>query len=280
MNKRRSFIFPTIIGTTIFYFIPLLMTFDYSMTKRKTQEVGIQNYIDLTKDTLFMLAFRHTMFFSIASIATILILGLVCASAMVEMNGLQPIIIFIIVTQTAVMPSGLAAYLWKLLFSNRGIINRCMQVSGVQTIDFSTGIVAWISLLTLFVWKNIAYSFCLYVFALRRIPVEYYEVAKMETSSWWQIFTNITWQSLKPVTVLVVLITNINVYKIYKEMYLIWGAYPSSDVYMLQHYFSNEFRIMNVDKMCTAAIFVIFLSLLIIGIVAKILENINAKENI
>lgn len=280
MNKRRSFIFPTIIGTTIFYFIPLLMTFAYSMMKRKTKEVGVQNYIDLLNDKLFLLSFRHTMLFAIASIVVIVILGLVCASAMVEMSGVKQIIIFIVITQTAVMPSGLASYLWKILFSNGGFINRCLESMGCLAIDFNTGIAVWISLLILFVWKYIAYSFCLYVFAMKRIPVEYNEVARMETSSWWKIFVNVTWPCLKPVTVLVVLITSINVYKIYKEMYLIWGAYPSSDVYMLQHYFSNEFRIMNVDKMCTAAIFVILLSLLIICFIAKFLEKINEKENI
>ena len=45
-----------------------------------------------------------------------------------------------------------------------------------------------------------------------------------------------------------------NRYKIYREAYLVAGAYPHESIYMLQHLFNNWFVNLDLDKMAAAAV--------------------------
>ena len=66
---------------------------------------------------------------------------------------------------------------------------------------------------------------------------------------------------------IIVVISFLNSFKIYREAYLVAGAYPHDSIYMLQHLFNNWFVNLDLDKMAAAAVvctmfFLIFILLL------------------
>ena len=50
----------------------------------------------------------------------------------------------------------------------------------------------------------------------------------------------------------------VNSFKVFKEVYMLYGAYPSSSIYMLQHYMNNQFFSLNMQKLTSAA-YILFL---------------------
>ena len=49
----------------------------------------------------------------------------------------------------------------------------------------------------------------------------------------------------------------VNSFKVFKEIYMLYGAYPSPYVYMLQHYMNNQFLSLNMQKfVCCSMVYV------------------------
>ena len=83
----------------------------------------------------------------------------------------------------------------------------------------------------------------------------------------WAQFWNVTWIYLSPTTFVVLLMSIVNSFKVFKEVYMLYGAYPSPDIYMLQHYMNNQFLSLNMQKLSSAA----YILFLVIGVVLLVL---------
>lgn len=105
----------------------------------------------------------------------------------------------------------------------------------------------------IFIWKNIGYNTILFTAGLYSIPTTYYESAAIEGANGIARFKYITWVYLLPTTVLVFIMSIINSFKVFKEIYLIAGGYPHESIYMIQHYMNNMFLSLNYQKLSTAA---------------------------
>lgn len=57
--------------------------------------------------------------------------------------------------------------------------------------------------------------------------------------------------------------TVISSFKIFREVYLLYGMYPDENVYMLQHFMNNNFNNLNYPRLSTASI---ILSIVIIAV--------------
>ena len=80
----------------------------------------------------------------------------------------------------------------------------------------------------------------------------------------WYVLLTLIW---KGSLYIIVVISFLNSFKIYREAYLVAGAYPHDSIYMLQHLFNNWFVNLDLDKMAAAAVvcalfFLIFILLL------------------
>lgn len=52
---------------------------------------------------------------------------------------------------------------------------------------------------------------------------------------------------------MVLLMSIVNSFKVFKEVYMLYGAYPTPSIYMLQHYMNNQFTAMNMQKLSASA---------------------------
>jgi multiple sugar transport system permease protein len=93
----------------------------------------------------------------------------------------------------------------------------------------------------------------LFLAGLKFIPNEYYEYASVEgAGAVWKFF-RITLVYLTPTTFLVFIMSIINSFKSFREIYLICGAYPHQSIYMLQHYMNNQFSALNYQRLTSAS---------------------------
>jgi len=106
----------------------------------------------------------------------------------------------------------------------------------------------------LFLWKNLGYNMILFMAALANIPRDLLEVADIEGASRWFRFWHIKLRFLSPTLLFVTILSLINSFKVFREVYLLTGDYPYEGLYMLQHFMNNTFGSLDYQKLSSAAV--------------------------
>jgi multiple sugar transport system permease protein len=143
-------------------------------------------------------------------------------------------------------------FFWKMMFANDGFVNGILVSIGLNGIRFLESNWAMVVIILVFIWKNLGYNIVLILAGMSSIPKDYYEAAVVDGASSWQTFVRITVPFLVPTFVLTTLMSIINSFKVFKEIYLITGNYPHDSIYMLQHFMNNMFSSLNYAKLTTA----------------------------
>ena len=107
--------------------------------------------------------------------------------------------------------------------------------------------------LPVFIFRNIGFNLILFMAGFQLIPGQYYDVTKVEGASSFQTFRFITLIYMIPTTFLVFMMSIINSFRIFREIYLLFGPYPHQSVYMLQHFMNNQFVAATMQRLSTTA---------------------------
>lgn len=124
-------------------------------------------------------------------------------------------------------------------------------------------------LIIMFLWKNVSYNVVLFWSGLNWIPKNYYEQMMLEGGGAWAQFRYITWIYLSPTTFVVLLMSIVNSFKVFKEIYMLYGAYPAPDIYMLhmlQHFMNNQFAALDMPALAGTT----YLLFLVLGVLLLI----------
>ena len=151
------------------------------------------------------------------------------------------------------VPLGTGAYFWKILFDQNGLLIRTLVLFGVphESLIQLNGRMA--ILVFVFLWKTVSYNTILFWSGLNWIPKTYYEQMALEGGGHLAQFRQVTWIYLAPTTFVVFLMSVVNAFKVFKEIYMLFGAYPGPDIYMLQHYMNNLFAALNLPRLSSIA---------------------------
>ena len=266
MRKKNNaywlFLMPSLVGVLLFYIIPFAFSLYYALIDNmgSQQFVGLRNFADTLTNSLFQSAARNTIIFIVLSVPLSMALSLFLSLCLQGMKkGRVPATMLMLLP--LVVPSGTIVYFWKVLFDSNGLIQKLLLQMGFDHEVVAQNGWAMGVLVAVFLWKNVSYNIVLFW-----IPKTYYEQMALEGAGKWKQFTNVTWIYLSPTTFVVLLMSIVNSFKVFKEVYMLYGAYPSPDIYMLQHYMNNQFLSLNMQKLSSAA----YILFLVIGIVLLI----------
>ncbi len=265
MSKQGTryvlFLLPSLLGMLAFYVIP----FGYSLYNALIDNmgdrrfVGLKNFADTLANPLFQSAAWNTLKFMGISVPLGMGLALFLSLCLQRMKrGRVPATLALLLP--LVVPSGAIVYFWKVLFDQNGLFQKCLLQMGAAheaaaQSDWALGV-----LVAVFLWKNVSYNIVLFWSGLNWIPKTYYEQMELDGAGRWIQFKNITWVYLSPTTFVVLLMSIVNSFKVFKEVYMLYGPYPSPEAYMLQHYMNNQFQALNMQKLSSAA-YILFLAI-------------------
>lgn len=268
----------SLLGFLFFYLFPFIISLIYGLTDNpiNMKFVGLKNFTDLLQNKYFMLGLKNTAIFMAISIPLNILLSLVIALVINKFTKYRNhfSLIFLI---PLVIPSATIAFFWENLFSLNGIVNKYLSVFGIEKIDWFQSKYGMLVMIFIFLWKNIGYNMALFISGLNNIPEEYYECADIEGASWFHKFTNITLLYLTPTIFLVLIMTFVNSFKVFKEIYIITGEYPHESLYVLQHYMNNMFISLNYSKLVSAVYILTIVIVFFVAVVFKT-ENRFAKD--
>ena len=277
-NRSAYFLLPSIIGVAVFFFLPFFVVMYYSMIDNPIsgQFVFLDNFYKVLTNKAFLLALKNTLTFSFAAVPLVIVLSLGVAFLLdKQIPGKSKIRTAFL--SPMMVPVASVILIWQVLFHYNGLLNELIQKLGSGKIDWLKSGYAQIAIVVLFVWKNLGYNMVLFMAALANIPREVIEVAQLESATKWQIFFHIKLRYLSSSLLFVTILSLINSFKIFREVYLLTGDYPYETLYMLQHYMNNMFHSLDYQKLSAAAIIMSLFMIVLIGILF-FAENVLGKD--
>lgn len=254
MNEKRLwklFLLPSLGGVLVFYLLPFVLSLYYGMIDNmgSRQFVGLQNVVETLTNPMFLQAAGNTVVYLGLSIPLILLLSLGLALLLHRSNST---LLFALLVPL-VLPSGVTAFFWNAIFSAGGLVNKILYLLELPLINWKTSAVAIIIPVILFLWKNTGLITAIMLIGYSRIPREYYEIAAGEGATPRVCFYKVTLPYLAPTLFLSGLIAVIQSFKVFRELYILFGAYPNPHLYLLQHYMNNQFSSLNLQKLSAAS---------------------------
>ena len=250
------FLLPSLIGVLLFFGAPFAVVIYYSFISNPIQHlfVGTANYYWVLRNAAFRMAAFNTLRFSAIAVPLAVVLSLMLA--MVLESSIPGKSAFRSMFLSPMMvPIASVVLIWQVLFHYNGLTNRVLNVAlGFTKIDWLKSKYAPIVIVILFLWKNLGYNMILFMAALSSVPVELLEAARLEKANRWQIFWSIKIHYLASTILFVSLMSLINSFKTFREIYLMTGGYPYESLYMLQHYMNNKFNKLDYQDLSAAAI--------------------------
>lgn len=242
------FIFPWIIGFLIFQLYPFIASFVYSFTDfsmlKSMKFVGIRNYIQMfTRDRLFFKSLWATVKYVLIAVPGKLLFALIIA--MILNMKLRFINFYRTVYYLPSILGGSVAIsiLWKFLFSKTGTVNTLLAYLHIPPQDWlGSPNLALFTMGLLVVWQ-FGSSMVLFLAALKNVPAELCEAARVDGAGKIRTFFAITLPMLTPTVFFNLIMQMINAFKEFNAPYLITKGGPLNSTYLYgMMVYENAFR--------------------------------------
>ena len=209
-----------------------LAFFDESLLRPNdpTEFVGLDNFRRLVTDGDFWKVVINSIVLTAGAVAGEVIIGMIIAlavNASYRGRGLFRTLNIL----PWVIPSFVTAFVWIwLLHPQFGPVNALLQLLHIinEPIAWlSNGTTAMISLIAVYVWKGLPWTFLVLLAGLQTIREDWYEAAKVDGASPWQMFRHITLPALRYVLVIVLVLRTIWTFNSFDMVYLLTGGGPA-----------------------------------------------------
>lgn len=209
------------------------------------ESVGMQNYVDLASDPIFLTALKNTgiwiVLFGGISFAAGLGVAVLFQS---ERRGVGiyrtalflPIVFSLVVT----------ALIWSTFFQPSGVLNATLSFFGLEDWtrvwlgDENTALYA---VIVAALWREIGYVMVLFIAGLKAIDPSSLEAARVDGASAWQRFWHVTFPQLRSVNLVVLSVIIIDSLRSFDIVWAMTGGGPYHSTELLSTYmFSAAFE--------------------------------------
>ncbi|MCW2942314.1 MAG: binding-protein-dependent transport system inner rane component [Actinomycetia bacterium] len=272
------FLLPSAVPLLLFIIVPMVSSAWISLHEwnliSPMKWVGLRNYADLARDGDSRAALLHTLEYLVGYLPLVYVGGLSIAlglnRVMPGRNLLRGVYFLPVVTSWVVV-----ALVWKwLLNPSSGLVNDLLGRIGVPGPGWWTD-PAWAmpSVILASAWKDLGYVMVILLAGLQSIPAEYHEAARIDGAGAWQRFTQITFPLLTPSTYFVVIISLINGFQVFDQVFVMTGGGPAgSSQVLVERIYDQTFRYGQVGS-ASALSWVLFVVILGVTLVQGRLQR-------
>lgn len=274
--KGYLYLLPALLILFLFNIYPIIKSFlmsfytDYDFFSDIVHEYGFGNFIQIFQDPNFITALKNTGIFVIGVVPISIALSLGIATLLnskVKFAGLFRTIYFLPFVTSVVA----VAIVWSWIFhSDYGLLNYLLGWFGIDSIEWlNNPKYAMPALIILSIWKGLGFNIIIFLSGLQNISDHYYLAAKVDGASAWNRFTNITLPLLSPTMFFVSIISIINGFKVFDEIFALFNGRPGpansalTVVYYVYQKFYEEWQF----GLASAAAFVLFIVIFIFTII-------------
>jgi raffinose/stachyose/melibiose transport system permease protein len=192
----------------VFFVIPTFSSFYYSFTRWDlftSTWIGLDNYRQFFAEQALVIGLRNTLIYAIITSGLKVVLGMALAvmltSRIIARGYLRSVIFFPVLVSVI----GVGLTFTVLMNPEKGLINNALAAVGIAGPGWLTNPhLAIFSVALVDVWKGVGLATVIYIAGLVSIPGEYYEAARTDGASSWDMFRHITLPLAKPATASVI----------------------------------------------------------------------------
>ncbi|MHB8629445.1 MAG: carbohydrate ABC transporter permease [Aggregatilineales bacterium] len=209
------FLAPTIIGLLVFIVVPMITSFVLSFYKwnvfKPPDFIGLANFTRLFADSRVLVSYENTIILVVMTIVVLESLALGLALAVYRLSSRALATFFRTAYFLPVLLSGaaVAVTLGYLFHQDFGVINYYLGQLGIQKVPWLTQpgwVLIAVSVTT--VWRNLGFTFIIYLGGLSSLPPEVLEAADIDGAAGFQKLWRVILPLLSP-TILFAVVTDI-----------------------------------------------------------------------
>jgi sn-glycerol 3-phosphate transport system permease protein len=162
--------------------------------------VGLDNFVDLFTDSLYLDSIRRTVFFCLA--VSILAMGIALGLAVFADRSIAGRGVYrtLLIWPYAIAPAMSAVLFLFVLNPRIGLLGRWLNHHGIPWDYTLNGDQAMLMTVSASAWKQVSYNFIFFLAGLQSIPGAVTEAARMDGAKGWHRFRTITFPLLAPTT--------------------------------------------------------------------------------
>jgi ABC-type sugar transport system permease subunit len=159
--------------------------------------------------------------------------------------------------------------IWQWMYSvNYGVLNQALRALGLQELRWLQDPTLTIpSIAIASVWHDLGYYMVIFLAGLQSISPTIYEAARIDGANAWAQFRLITVPLLRPILFLVLVLSMINSFKVFDQIYVMTGGGPGRASLMIVNYIISvameEMR-MGYASAISVALFAVTLTLTVL----------------
>ena len=238
-----AFLLPSAIPLALFVLAPMIGAAWVSLLKwnllAPPQFVGLANYVKLLHDPSTGQVFLHTLYYVVGYLPLVYVGGLALALALnTRLKGrnlLRGVYFLPVVTSWIVV-----ALVWRwLLNPSTGVVNTLLAWFGIHGPGWWTD-PNWAmpSIIIASAWKDLGFVMVILLAGLQNIDPDLLDAARVDGAGWWRRLFNVVLPLLSPSTFFVIVISLINGFQVFDQVYAMTGGGPggASEVVVQQIY--------------------------------------------
>ncbi len=281
-NKKAIalFILPPLILYTILVVLPVIWSFFYSFYSGtpgiKWEFSGLENYIKLFKDKNFIAALwvniRYITIVMIGQVGLGLALALMFKFWLTKYKSIIRTLVFFPVVLPTVAVGQLFAKIYEIQ-PNYGLLNSVLEGIGLGNLVqpwIGQASTALYCLSAMDIWVAMGFYSVIYYGALLDIPEEIIEAAQIDGCNGWQLFRQILFPLIRPITTTCLIFSFTGTVKMFESSLALTGGGPGNATKSLSMYMYNvAFTYNKVGYGSVIALFIFILC--VVG--ARIIRN-------
>lgn len=266
-------ILPALVVLSFFFAYPLIYEVYISFTDKTLSNdgdfIGFKNYIRLLDNPEFVTAiFNSAVYVSFVQIGKFTLgLGIaILLNQKLRARGLWRGLVLV----PYAIPGFVAFLIWRLIYHTEvGALNIFLQKIGLIDAPISfLGERDWAMVSVIFstIWRGFPFWAIMFLAALQAVPKELYEAAAVDGANAWHRFRNISLPGIRPVILIVFMLSTISTINSFEAIWLQTAGGPSDATVILPIFAYRSLTNFNIGEASAAA-----LSLVPISIVFSVL---------
>ncbi len=216
------FLLPTVLLLLIGLVVPAVRTVLLSfMDRSSTDWVGLRNYVWIFDEDAIVRVLTNTMVWVILVPLVATAFGLLYA-VLVDRARFEAIAKSLIFMPMAISMVG-AAIIWRFVYAYRGEEQQQIGLLNQIVVSFGGTPQAWLQepplntflLIVIMIWIQAGFAMVVLSAAIKAIPADIVEAARLDGVSPWQMFWQITMPSIRPAVIVVVVTLSIATLKVF-----------------------------------------------------------------
>jgi ABC-type sugar transport system permease subunit len=239
---------PAGIGFVIFAAYPAVrgvyLAFTSFYILSPAQWTGLANFRQLASDSVFWHSLTVTIYFVALSVVIGIAISLLTGAILHRLT--KSVVIRALLILPFLVSGVVTGLVWSwMLDPTMGIVNIALsKLTGHTVMFLGAGNWAVPSLAMISVWKSMGYNAILILAGLQTIPTQFYEAARIDGASEFQMFRRLTVPLLRPILAMVVILTVISSFQVFDIVEVTTQGGPANaslvlPIYIYQKAFSQ-----------------------------------------